>query len=92
VTAVPSTGATPPASLQSAGDATDPGTVHVVYLHGNESCRWVGFYDARFMVTKDESIIGNVLKRKRALGYNFFGKALICDQTRLLRLELASTF
>lgn len=86
------TGATAPGSLRSTGDGADPTTIHPVFIHADESCKWVGFYNTKFYVTKDESIIGNVLRRKRAIGYNFFGKAKICDQTRLLRLEVASTF
>ena len=89
---VPATGDHPPESLRASGDGSDPTTIHVVYIHAAESCKWVGFYDAKFHVTKDESIIGNVLRRKRALGYNFFGKAIVPDTTRLLRLEVASTF
>lgn len=86
------TGATAPGSLRSTGDGADPTTIHPVFIHADESCKWVGFYNTRFHITKDESIIGNVLRRKRAMGYTFFGKAKICDQTRLLRLEVASTF
>jgi len=86
------TGATAPGSLRSSGDGADPTTIHPVFIHADESCKWVGFYNTRFYITKDESTIGNVTRRKRAIGYTFFGKAKICDQTRLLRLEVASTF
>jgi len=91
VTAVPSTGATAPANINVTADVS-PSTVHVVYIHGDESCKWLGFWQTKFYITKDESIIGNVLRRKRAIGYDFMGKACLQDQTRLLRLELASTF
>ena len=92
VLAEQTTGATAPANIRAVGDGNDPDAVHPVFIHADESCKWVGFYNTKFHVTKDESIIGNILRRKRAIGYNFFGKALICDQTRLLRLEVASTF
>jgi N4-gp56 family major capsid protein len=92
VLAAQATGAAPPGSLRSVGDGADPTTVYPVFIHADESCKWVGFYNTRFYITKDESIIGNVTRRKRAIAYTFFGKAKICDQTRLLRLEVASTF
>ncbi len=66
--------------------------VHVVYIFADECLNWVGFFDTQVMITKDESIIGNVLKLKRAIGYKFYGKAMIKDQTRILRLEVASTY
>lgn len=91
VAAVPSTGATAPANINVTADVS-PSTVHVVYIHGDESCKWLGFWNTKFYITKDESTIGNVLRRKRSIGYDFFGKACLQDQTRLLRLELASTF
>lgn len=88
---VPTTGTSAPANINVTADVS-PSTVHVVYIHGDESCKWLGFWNTKFYITKDESIIGNVLRRKRSLGYDFFGKACLQDQIRLLRLELASTF
>lgn len=89
VTANPSSGATPPSSTPTAAGAT---TVHPIYILGAEALNWVGFYGIQVMVTKDESIIGNVLKLKRAVGYKFFGKAMIRDQDRILRVEVVSGF
>lgn len=91
VTAVPTTGATAPDNINVTADVS-PSTVHVVYIHGDESCKWLGFWQTKFFITKDESIPGNVLRRRRSIGYSFMGKACLQDQNRLLRLELASTF
>ena len=66
--------------------------IHPVYIFADDSISWVGFFDTQVMITPDQSIIGNVLKLKRAIGYKFYGKAVIKDQTRILRLEVASTF
>lgn len=87
VTAV-GTGATAPDNVNTTGTPN----IHPVFLFGAEACSWVGFYNIQVMVTKDESIIGNVLKLKRAIGYKFFGKAMIRDQNRILRVEVASTY
>lgn len=89
VTAIPTTGNTAPANIASDGSVS---TVHPIYIFAEEAMNWVGFYDAQVSITKDESIIGNVLRLKRAIGYKFFGKAMIRDNSRLLRIEVASTF
>lgn len=79
---------TPPDNVNTTGTPT----IHPVYFFGAEACVWVGLQDLQVMMTKDESIIGNVLKLKRAIGYKFLAKCMIKDQTRLLRLEVASTY
>lgn len=66
--------------------------VHLVYIFADDCISWVGFFDTQVMITPDQSIIGNVLKLKRSIGYKFYGKAVIKDQTRILRLEVASTY
>jgi N4-gp56 family major capsid protein len=86
VTAV-GTGVTAPDNVIGTGN-----TVHPIYFHGKESCFWVGLQNLSTHMTKPGSIIGNVLELKRAIGYKFMHKAMIPDQTRLLRVELASTF
>lgn len=88
VTAVPGANTTAPDNVNPTGTPT----IHPVFIHGAESCSWVGLQNLQTFVTKDESIIGNVLKLKRAVGYKFMGKAIIRDQTRMLRLEVASTY
>jgi N4-gp56 family major capsid protein len=88
VTANPAATTNPPASTPTAASAT---TVYPVFIFGAEACNWVGFYGIQVMITKDESIIGNILRLKRAIGYKFFGKAMIRDQDRLLRVEVVAT-
>lgn len=89
VTAVASAAnGTPPDNVNTTGTPV----IHPVYFFGNKACYWVGLQDLQVMMTKDESIIGNVLKLKRAIGYKLMAKAMIADQTRLLRLEVASTY
>ena len=88
VIAVPSSTTTAPANVNTTGTPT----IHVVYLHGAESTSLVTLQNLEFMMTKDESAYGNILKLKRAVGYKFMQKAMIRDQTRVLRLEVASSF
>lgn len=82
------TGATAPDNVNPTGTPN----VYPVFLFAAEALNWVGFYNLQVKVTKDESIIGNVLQLKRAVGYKFFGKAMIRDQTRLLRLEVTASY
>lgn len=82
------TGTTPPDNVNPTGTPV----IHPVYIHGQDSCVWVGLQNLTTHITKDESTIGNVLKLKRAVGYKFMAKAMIRDQTRMLRLEVASGF
>ncbi len=89
VTAIGS-GATAPDNIL-ATDAALAG-VHPVYIFADDCLSWVGFFDTQVNITPDQSIIGNVLKLKRAIGYTFYGKAVIKDQTRILRMEVASTY
>lgn len=84
--------ANPAATTTAPANTANGVTVHPVYFHGAESCYWVGLQDLQVMMTKDESIIGNVLRLKRAIGYKFLAKAMIADQARLLRLETASSY
>lgn len=86
------TGAAAPANIRASNDGDDPTTIHPVYLLGADACRYVGLQNLQTMITKDESIMGNVLRLKRALGYKFMAKAIVADTTRLLRLEVASSF
>lgn len=86
-TLAPST-TTPPANINSSD--TNITMIHVGYVLGAEACQWVGFYDTKVYVSQDISIPGAVLRRRRDVGYTFFGKAMILDQNRLTRLELTS--
>lgn len=89
VTAVSSSTTTPPDNLIADGTVA---AIHPIFLFAAECLAWVGFYDIQVMVTPDQSIIGNVLKLKRAIGYKFYGKAMIKDQSRILRMEVASNY
>lgn len=80
---------TPPDNILATDAAL--AAVYVVYIFADDCLSWVGFFDTQVMITPDQSIIGNVLKLKRAIGYKFYGKAVIKDQTRILRLEIAAT-
>jgi hypothetical protein len=53
---------------------------------------WVGFYKPKFMLTGAAAEKVDPLAQYRTAGYKFFGKAVIKDQTRLLRIEVASTY
>jgi len=69
-----------------------PAKVHPVFVLSQNCLNWVGFYDIQMRITGDAPIIGNVLGLKKAIGYKFFGKSMIRDQTRVMRVELASNF
>jgi len=86
VTAVPSSTTTAPANPPSSG-----ATVHPVYVHAAESCKWVGLQDLKTYITggTDSS---NPLAQYRKVGYKFMAKTLVPDSTRLLRIEVCSAF
>ncbi len=64
--------------------------VHACYLLGAEACQWVGFYGIKVYVSQDGSFPGRVLRRRRDVGYTFFGKAMILNSDRLARFEVCS--
>lgn len=88
VTAVPSSSITAPPNVNTTGTPV----VHPVYIHGAMSCAWVGLQDLKFYVTGDQSTTDNPLVLKKRLGYKYLAKSVILDQTRLLRLEVASGY
>lgn len=89
VTANPAATTNPPANIISDGTVT---TVHPVYIHADESCNWVGLQNLEFMQTPDQALPGNLLKLNRWFSYKFMAKTMIRDQTRILRLEVASIY
>jgi N4-gp56 family major capsid protein len=89
VTANPTTTNTAPANIISDGTVS---TVHPIYIHAAETTNWVGLQNLEFMQTPDSPFYGNLLKQNRWFSYKFLAKAMIRDQTRLLRLEVASSF
>lgn len=90
VNAVPASGSAP-ASLRAAADGSDPSTVHVLYIHGEESCIWTELQDLEFMVIENKPAPGNLLGLNQWVSYKFLGKAMRCNESFMLRLELAST-
>ncbi len=91
VTAVATSTTTPPANI-SGDSSTGPTTVHPVYIHSEETTNWVGLQNLEFMQTPDQAMPGNLLKLNRWFSYKFMAKAMIRDQTRILRLEVASSY
>lgn len=83
------TGTTAPDNILGDGTVT---TVHPVYIHGAESCNWVSIQNLQVMVSKDEATTSNPLKLRKTIAYKFLAKAMIRDQLRMLRLEVASAF
>jgi N4-gp56 family major capsid protein len=93
VNALPTTGANPPPSNRvSGGDATDPDNIYPCWLLGQQWLAWVGLQDLQVLTTGGAPDKADPLGQRSTIGYKFFAKACILDQTRGLRLELPSTF
>ena len=90
VTAVPASTVTPPTSLLTGGSA--PSAVHPVFIVAEAALAWAGFYKSRVLVSPAGATNVDPLAQRRTVGYKFFGKAVIKDPTRLLRLEVASAY
>lgn len=91
VGAVPGTSITAPQSLRNSLDGSDPTTIHVLYLHGEESCIWSELQDLQFMVIENKPAPGNLLGLNQWVSYKFLGKSMIANQSFLLRCEFATT-
>lgn len=89
VTALQATGAAPPASNKT--DGTVP-TVYIAYVVAAQALAWVGLQNLQTYVLGSGATKSDPLDQIRTLGYKFMAKALILDQTRILRLELPSVF
>jgi N4-gp56 family major capsid protein len=87
VTAVPTSGVSAPSSLAT---STAPNAVHVVYIVAGQALGWSGFYDTKFIRSAPGATDADPLAQRKTIGYKFFGKSVIKDQTRLVRLEVAS--
>lgn len=88
VTGIVASGVNPPDNVNTTGTPV----IHLVYIHGAESCAWVGLQDLKVMMSKEGATTDNPLELRRTLAWKFLGKSIIKDQQRILRLELASTF
>lgn len=84
VTAV-ATGAQPP---QDIGTDTNVTLVHPIFIVAQSALAWCGFYKPKMLMSPNTATKDDPLAQKRTIGYKFFGKAVIKDQTRLLRLEV----
>lgn len=91
VNSVPTSTTTAPANLRAAGDNNDPSTIHVLFIHGEESCIWSELQDLRFMVIDDTPAPGNLLGLNQWVSYKFLGKAMRCNEAFMLRCEFATT-
>lgn len=89
VTSVPTSSTTAPANVKSDGTVS---AVHPIFVHGKGSCLWVGLQNLQFMTSKDEATTDNPLKLRRTLSYKFMAKAMLPDQNRLARVEVAVKF
>lgn len=89
VTAIPASGANPPQHINN--NLTVP-RIHPVFIVAQSAMAWVGFYKAKFYTTGNGAEKSDPLAQKRTVGWKFFGKTVIKDQSRLLRLELATQF
>lgn len=88
VTAVPSSTITAPAN----SDPSTKPTVYPIFIHAARSCQWVGLQDLQVYKTPAVASDSDPLAQRQKFGYKFLGKALLTDQTRLLRLEVGSAY
>lgn len=92
ITAVSSSTTTAPANLRAVADGSDPSALHPVFIVAEAAVSWVGFYKPRFLMSGTGATNTDPLAQRRTVGFKFFGKAVIKDQTRLLRLEIPSAY
>jgi N4-gp56 family major capsid protein len=76
--------AAPPQSINN-----NVSLVHPIFIVAQSALAWCGFYKTRMLMSTTGATKDDPLAQRRTLGYKFFGKAVIKDQTRLLRLEVA---
>jgi N4-gp56 family major capsid protein len=92
VTAAASATTTAPPNVNTTGTPT----IHPVYVHGEESCAWVGLQNLEVMVSKDGpdgfATVNNPAKLIKTIAYKFMSKSVIKNQDYLIRCEVASSF
>ena len=86
VTGVSTSTTTAPANVADDGLTSQ---VHPIFVHGKGSCLWVGLQNLEFMRSKDEATTDNPLKLRKTIGYKFMAKAMLPDNDRLARIEVA---
>lgn len=88
VTAASSSTTTAPANVNTTGTPT----IHPVYILGAEACNWVSLQNLQVLLSKPGATTDDPLNQRRTVGYKFMAKAMIRDQDRILRVELASSY
>ena len=88
VTAAATSSTTAPANVNTTGTPV----IHPVYILGAEACNWVSLSNLKVMISKPGATTDDPLDQRRTLSYKFLGKAMIRDQDRILRVELASSY
>lgn len=89
VTAI-ATGVTPPASVVLAAGTGI--TIHPIYILAEEAVSFVTLQGLQVLISGNTPTTDNPLLLRQTIGYKFMGKAVIKDQTRLLRIEVYSAF
>lgn len=92
MTAASASTVTAPANLRNVLDGDDPTSLHIVYIHGEESCIWSDLQDLEFMVTENKAAPGNLLALNQWVSYKFMAKAMRCNEDFLLRIEVPTTY
>lgn len=90
VTSVPALTTTAPANISVGG--TDPTALHPVFILSSQALAWTGLQQLKSYVVGAGATKDDPLDQIRTVGYKFMAKACILDQTRILRLELATSF
>lgn len=65
--------------------------VHPAFIVGQGALAWVGFYNTKVLLSPATATKDDPLAQRRTIGYKYYGKAVIKDQTRMLRLELCAS-
>lgn len=91
VTAVATSTTTPPPAITVAGTAATH-TVHPIFIHGEESCKRVGFQNMEVLRSGAGATKDDPLAQFQTIGYKFMEKSMIANQNFMLRYEVASNF
>lgn len=91
VTAVPA-GAAPPTPPHTS--IVNALSLNPVYILSSQAIGWTDFYQFKSIIKRSDSDRSNTadpLNQRNTLGFKYFGKAVIKDQSRLLIWEVASS-
>lgn len=84
------TAAAAPANLKVT--ATVNSVIHPIYILGAGPLKYTGFQQLKTYITGEGATKDDPLAQRRTAGYKFMAKALVVDQTRMLRWEVSSGF